>query len=105
MTLPFTVPFQQNGIPFSSKVWVKFGKNEKESHFIEVPFYRQKSVGREESRISVLTKILMTQKKTIVLFFLQLVPVPEAKLQNFRKTTSFRKTFATFKNQIKVPFY
>ena len=35
----------------------------------------------------------MTQKKTNVLIFLQLVPVPQAKLQILEKTTSFRKTF------------
>ena len=85
-------------------MWVKFEKIEQESHFIEVPFYRQKSVGREESRIIILNKVLMTQKKSNVLIFLQLIPVPQAKLQILEKTTSFRKTFTTFKNQIRVPF-
>ena len=50
----------------------------------------------------------MTQKKTNLLFFLQLVPVPQAKLQILENTTGFRKmltTKSTFKNQIKVPFY
>ena len=79
-------------------MWVKFEKIEQESHFIEVPFYRQKSVGREESRITILSKILMTQKKTTVLIFLHLVPVPQAKLQILEKTTSFRKMFTKIKS-------
>ena len=86
-------------------MWVKFEKIEQESHFIEVPFYRHKSVGREESRITVLNKILMTPKQTNILIFLQLVPVPQAKLHILEKTTSFIKTFTTFKNRIEVPFY
>ena len=46
---------------------------------------KQKSVGREESRITVLNKILMTQKKTNIFIFLQLVAVPQAKLQILEK--------------------
>ena len=91
-------------------MWVKFEKIEQESHFIEVPFYRHKSVGREESRISVLNKILMTQKKTNIFIFLQLVPVPQAKLHIFEKQLVFEKHLQLSKIKskshfIEVPFY
>ena len=86
--------------PILEQSVVKF---EKESHFIEVTFYK-KSVGREQSRIIVLNKILMTQKKTNTLFYLQLVPVPQAKFVNFGNNNRFVNFFTTFKNRIEVPF-
>ena len=69
-----------------------------------------KSVGREQSRITVLNKILMTQKKTNTLFYLQLVLVPQAKFANFRKTIVLGKVLQLSKIEskshfIEVPFY
>ena len=50
-----------------------------------------------ETRITVLNKILMTQKKRNVLFYLQLVPVPQAKFWISEKT-NIGKILKTIEN-------
>ena len=84
-----------------SKVWVKF---EKESHFIEVPFYKKKCRSRAVANYWFEQDFDdAKENKHIVLSAVS--SCPQAKFFNFGKNNCFMKTFTTFKNRIEVPFY
>ena len=76
--------------------------------FLRIPIFEQKSVGRKDSRITLLIKFLVTQKITNVCFYFMTLSVSQAKLANFRKTQTFSRTCLfskIYRAHQKLPFY
>ena len=71
--------------------------------FLRIPIFEQKSVGRKDSRITLLTKFFVTQKITNVCLNLIKLSVSQAKLTRFRKTQTFSKTLFILTNLSNSP--